>query len=30
VGGAAVVYQGASGKQYVVITGPKVIAYSLP
>ena len=30
VGGAAVVYRGASGKQYVVITGPKVIAYALP
>jgi quinoprotein glucose dehydrogenase len=30
VGGAAVVYKGANGKQYVVITGPKVIAYALP
>lgn len=30
VGGAAVVYKGASGRQFVVITGPKVIAYALP
>jgi quinoprotein glucose dehydrogenase len=30
VGGAAVVYKGANGKQYVVISGPKVIAYALP
>ena len=30
VGGAAVVYRGADGKQYVAITGPKVVAYALP
>jgi quinoprotein glucose dehydrogenase len=30
VAGAAVVYTGATGKQYVVITGPKLIAYALP
>ncbi len=30
VGGAAVVYRGANGKQYVVITGPKLVAYALP
>jgi quinoprotein glucose dehydrogenase len=30
VAGYAVVYKGASGKQYVVITGPRLIAYALP
>ena len=30
VGGAAVVYKGANGKQYVVVAGPRVIAYALP
>jgi quinoprotein glucose dehydrogenase len=30
VGGNAVVYQGANGKQYVVISGPRLIAYALP
>ena len=30
VAGYAVVYKGANGKQYVVITGPRLIAYALP
>jgi glucose dehydrogenase len=30
VAGNAVVYQGANGKQYVVISGPRLIAYALP
>ena len=30
VGGNAVVYLGANGKQYVVISGPRLIAYALP
>jgi glucose dehydrogenase len=30
VGGAAVVYTGANGKQYVVVAGPRLIAYALP
>ena len=30
VGGTAISYKGATGKQYVVIAGPKVIAYALP
>jgi glucose dehydrogenase len=30
VGGNAVVYEGANGKQYVVISGPRLIAYALP
>jgi quinoprotein glucose dehydrogenase len=30
VGGTAVSYRGTNGKQYVVISGPKVIAYALP
>ena len=30
VGGAAVVYKGANGNQYVVIAGPRLIAYALP
>ena len=30
VGGAAVVYKGTGGKEFVAITGPKVIAYALP
>ena len=30
VAGNAVVYKGANGKQYVVISGPRLIAYALP
>jgi glucose dehydrogenase len=30
VGGAAVVYKGANGKQYVVVAGPRLVAYALP
>jgi glucose dehydrogenase len=30
VGGNAVVYRGANGRQYVVISGPRLIAYALP
>jgi quinoprotein glucose dehydrogenase len=30
VAGYAVVYKAANGKQYVVITGPRLIAYALP
>jgi quinoprotein glucose dehydrogenase len=30
VAGTAISYKGASGKQYVVISGPKMIAYALP
>ncbi len=30
VSGNAVSYQGANGKQYVVISGPRMIAYALP
>jgi quinoprotein glucose dehydrogenase len=30
VGGAAVVYRGANGKQYVVVSGPRLVAYALP
>ena len=30
VGGNAVSYRGANGKQYVVISGPRLIAYALP
>ena len=30
VGGAAVVYKGANGRQYVAIAGPKIVAYALP
>ena len=26
----AVSYKGANGKQYIVISGPKLIAYALP
>jgi len=29
VSGHAISYRGANGKQYVVIPGPKVIAYAL-
>ena len=30
VGGYAISYRGANGKQYVVISGPRIIAYALP
>ena len=30
VAGYAVVYKGGNGKEYVVITGPRLIAYALP
>jgi quinoprotein glucose dehydrogenase len=30
IGGYALIYKGANGKQYVVITGPRLVAYALP
>ena len=30
VGGYAISYRGANGKQYVVISGPRIVAYALP
>jgi glucose dehydrogenase len=30
VRGSAISYMGSNGKQYVVISGPKMIAYALP
>ena len=30
VGQHAISYKGANGKQYVVISGPRIVAYALP